>query len=75
VREHPELVKKYLGSVVPTSTTSSRRSTPRSSPTARSSTSPGRALPDGAVDLFPHQRRKNTGQFERTLIIADKGAT
>ena len=33
----------------------------------------GRALPDGAVDLFPHQRA-NTGQFERTLIIADKGS-
>jgi Fe-S cluster assembly protein SufB len=33
----------------------------------------GRALPDGAVDLLPHQR-KNTGQFERTLIIAEEGA-
>jgi Fe-S cluster assembly scaffold protein SufB len=33
----------------------------------------GRALPDGAVDLLPHQRA-NTGQFERTLIIADEGA-
>ena len=31
----------------------------------------GRALPDGAFDLFPHQRRQNTGQFERTLIIAE----
>ncbi len=33
----------------------------------------GRALPDGAVDLLPHQRA-DTGQFERTLIIADEGA-
>jgi Fe-S cluster assembly protein SufB len=33
----------------------------------------GRPLPDGTVDLLPHQRA-NTGQFERTLIIAEKGA-
>jgi Fe-S cluster assembly protein SufB len=32
-----------------------------------------RALPDGAFDLFPHQC-ENTGQFERTLIVADKGS-
>jgi Fe-S cluster assembly protein SufB len=40
MREHPELVKKYLGSVVPVATTITRRSTPPCSPTARSSTSP-----------------------------------
>jgi Fe-S cluster assembly protein SufB len=57
----------------PTRTTSSPRSTRRCSPTARSSTSQGRALPDGAVDVLPHQRR-GTGQFERTLIVADEGA-
>jgi Fe-S cluster assembly protein SufB len=34
----------------------------------------GRALPDGAQHLFPHQRR-DTGQFERTLIIARTAAT
>jgi Fe-S cluster assembly protein SufB len=33
----------------------------------------GRALPDGAVDLLPDQRR-DTGQFERTLIIAEEGS-
>jgi Fe-S cluster assembly protein SufB len=38
IREHPELVKKYLGTVVPTLTTILRRSTRRCSPTARSST-------------------------------------
>ena len=31
----------------------------------------GRALPDGALHLLPHQRDPNTGQFERTLIVAD----
>jgi Fe-S cluster assembly protein SufB len=39
VREHPDLVKKYLGRSSPTRTTTSRRSTRRSSATARSSTS------------------------------------
>ena len=34
----------------------------------------GRALPDGAVHVLPHQRGQDTGQFERTLIIADEGA-
>ena len=38
IREHPELVQKYLGSVVPTSDNSMRRCTRRCSPTARSST-------------------------------------
>ena len=33
----------------------------------------GRALPDGAVDLFPHQRQGAPGQFERTLIVAEEG--
>jgi len=45
VQEHPEMVKKYLGSVVPRNdnyfaTTTSRRSTARSSRTARSCSSP-----------------------------------
>ena len=41
-------------------TTSSPRSTRRSSATARSVYVPqGRALPDGAVDLLPHQRRQH----------------
>ena len=59
--EHPELVRKYLGTVVPLcATISSPRSTPRCSPTARFVYIPqGRALPDGAVDLFPHQRRQD----------------
>ncbi len=30
-------------------------------------------MPDGAVDLFPHQRGKHR-QFERTLIVCDEGA-
>ena len=57
----------------PTPTTSSRRSTPPCSATARSLRAQGRALPDGALHLFPHQRAK-TGQFERTLIVADEGS-
>ena len=34
---------------------------------------PGRALPDGLSTYF-RINAENTGQFERTLIIADKGA-
>ena len=34
----------------------------------------GRALPDGAVAPTSASTRPNTGQFERTLIIADEGA-
>ena len=42
-----------------TPTTSSRRSTPRSSRDGSFVLHPeGRALPDGAVDLLPHQRRR-----------------
>ena len=33
----------------------------------------GRPVPDGAVDLLPHQRQ-GSGQFERTLIVAEEGA-
>jgi Fe-S cluster assembly protein SufB len=47
VREHPELVKQYLGSVVPQSDNFLRLH------------SQGHPLPDGTVDLFPDQRRKH----------------
>ena len=33
----------------------------------------GRALPDGAFSTYFRINAENTGQFERTLIIADKG--
>ena len=75
IREHPELVKKYLGTVVPTS--DNFFATLNSAVFSDGSfvyVPQGRALPDGAVDLFPHQCERNTGQFERTLIIADEGS-
>ena len=60
VREHPELVKKYLGSVVPTTDNffatlelgGLLRRLLRLHPQ-------GRALPDGALDLFSDQRRQH----------------
>jgi len=74
IREHPELVKKYLGTVVPTSDNYFRHAELggvfRRLVRLRAA---GRALSDGAVDLLPHQRAQHR-QFERTLIIADKGA-
>jgi hypothetical protein len=60
VREHPELVKKYLGSVVPQS--DNFFATLNSAVFSDGSfvyIPPGRALPDGAVDLFPHQCREH----------------
>ena len=75
VREHPELVQKYLGSVVPASdnffsalnsavfTDGSFVFIPK-----------GVACP---MELSTYFRinAKNTGQFERTLIIAEEGAS
>jgi Fe-S cluster assembly protein SufB len=74
IREHPELVKKYLGSVVPTSDNFF-------------ATLNSAVFSDGSFVYVPPSVRcpmelstyfrineANTGQFERTLIIADKGA-
>jgi Fe-S cluster assembly protein SufB len=74
IREHPDLVKKYLGSVVPVSDNfyASLNSA---------------VFTDGSFVFVPRGVRcpmelstyfrineKNTGQFERTLIIAEEGA-
>ncbi len=74
VREHPELVRKYLGSVVPV--------TDNFFATLNSA-----VFTDGSFVYVPKGVRcpmelstyfrineQNTGQFERTLIIADAGA-
>ncbi|WP_011581118.1 MULTISPECIES: Fe-S cluster assembly protein SufB [Chelativorans] len=74
IREHPELVRKYLGSVVPP--TDNFYATLNSA-----------VFTDGSFVYVPKGVRcpmelstyfrineKNTGQFERTLIIADEGA-
>ncbi|PYE88208.1 Fe-S cluster assembly protein SufB [Phyllobacterium leguminum] len=74
IREHPELVQKYLGSVVPTSDNFY-------------ATLNSAVFTDGSFVYVPKGVRcpmelstyfrineKNTGQFERTLIIADEGA-
>jgi len=74
VREHPELVKKYLGSVVPV--TDNFFATLNSAVFSDGSfvyVPPGVRCP---MELSTYFRinEQNTGQFERTLIIADKGA-
>ncbi len=74
VREHPKLIKKYLGSVVPVSDNFFA---------ALNSA----VFSDGSVVYIPKGVRcpmelstyfrinaANTGQFERTLIIADEGS-
>src|SRR6187431_941953 len=72
IREHPELVKKYLGTVVPTS--DNYFATLNSAVFSDGSfvyVPPGVRCP---MELSTYFRinEKNTGQFERTLIIADK---
>jgi len=74
IREHPELVKKYLGSVVPQSDN-------------YYATLNSAVFSDGSFVYIPKGTKcpmelstyfrinaENTGQFERTLIIADEGA-
>jgi len=74
IREHPDLVKKYLGSVVPVSDNFF-------------ATLNSAVFSDGSFVYVPRGVRcpmelstyfrineRNSGQFERTLIIADKGS-
>ena len=56
-----------------TPTTSSRHSIPRCSPTARSCTCRRACAARWSCRPTSASTRKNTGQFERTLIIADAG--
>ena len=74
VREHPELVRKYLGSVVPQNDNfyATLNSAVYSDGTFV-------YVPEGVrcpMELSTYFRinAANTGQFERTLIIADKGS-
>jgi len=74
VQNHPELVKKYLGSVVPI--TDNFYATLNSAVFSDGSFV---YVPEGVrcpMELSTYFRinEKQTGQFERTLIIADKGA-
>jgi Fe-S cluster assembly protein SufB len=74
VREHGDLVRQYLGSVVPS--TDNFYATLNSAVFSDGSfvyVPPGVRCP---MELSTYFRinEKNTGQFERTLIIADKGA-
>ncbi|PRY26564.1 iron-regulated ABC transporter membrane component SufB [Aliiruegeria haliotis] len=74
IQEHPELVKKYLGSVVPQ--TDNFYATLNSAVFSDGSFV---YIPEGVrcpMELSTYFRinAENTGQFERTLIIADKGA-
>src|ERR671918_2385993 len=74
LREHPGLVKKYLGTVVPIS--DNFFATLNSAVFSDGSfvyVPPGVRCPMELSTYFRINER-NTGQFERTLIIADKGS-
>jgi Fe-S cluster assembly protein SufB len=74
IREHPELVRKYLGSVVP-----QRDNYFACLNSAVFSDGTFVYIPEGVrcpMELSTYFRinAENTGQFERTLIVADKGS-
>lgn len=74
VREHPDLVRKYLGSVVPY--TDNFYATLNSAVFSDGSFA---YIPKGVrcpMELSTYFRinARNTGQFERTLLVADEGA-
>ncbi|WP_321340264.1 Fe-S cluster assembly protein SufB [Breoghania sp.] len=74
LREHPDLVKKYLGTVVPVS--DNYYATLNSAVFSDGSFV---YVPEGVrcpMELSTYFRinEQNTGQFERTLIVAEKGA-
>ena len=74
LQKHPELVKKYLGTVVPIS--DNFFATLNSAVFSDGSfvyVPPGVRCPMELSTYFRINER-NTGQFERTLIIADKGS-
>ena len=75
VRDHPELVRKYLGSVVPASDNFYAALN-----SAVFSDGSFAYIPKGVkcpMELSTYFRinAAQTGQFERTLLVADKGAT
>ena len=74
IREHPDIVRKYLGSVVPR-----RDNFYAALNSAVFSDGSFVYVPEGVrcpMELSTYFRinAQNTGQFERTLIVADKGA-
>jgi Fe-S cluster assembly protein SufB len=74
IQEHPELVKKYLGSVVPYA--DNKHACLNSAVFTDGSFV---YIPEGVrcpMELSTYFRinAENTGQFERTLIVADKGS-
>ena len=74
IREHPELVRKYLGSVVP-----QRDNYFACLNSAVFSDGTFVLVPEGVrcpMELSTYFRinAENTGQFERTLIVADEGS-
>jgi len=74
IREHPELVKKYLGSVVP-----QKDNFFAALNSAVFSDGSFVYIPEGVrcpMELSTYFRinAMNTGQFERTLIVAEKGS-
>jgi len=73
LQKHPELVRKYLGPLFRTPIISTQHSMRRSSRTGSFVYIRRVYAADGASTYF-RINASNTGQFERTLIIADKNS-
>jgi Fe-S cluster assembly protein SufB len=74
MREHPDLIKKYLGTVIPKSDNYYAALN-----SAVFSDGSFVYIPEGVrcpmeLSTYFRMNEKNTGQFERTLIIAEKGS-
>ncbi len=74
VREHPELVKKYLGSVVPVTDNFFATLNSAVFRTAPSSMCRRACAARWSCRPISASMRRTPGQFERTLIIADEGS-
>ena len=75
VQEHPELVRKYLGSVVPASDNFFAALNSAVFSDGSFVLRPeGRTLSRWSCPPISASTPRKTGQFERTLIVADEGA-
>ena len=73
VEHHPELVERYLGSVVPPGDNFYAALNSAVFSDGSFVYIPGRALPDGAVVVLPHQYPQH-GSVRAHLIIAEAGS-
>src|SRR5690606_6597150 len=75
VQEHPEVVRAYLGSVVPASDNFYAALRPAVYTGGSTAFSPKGVKCPMELSTYFRSNSADTGQFERTLIIAEEGAS